>query len=92
MPRRFLLEESEPLMFHGEVIWRDGVRVGTIRAGAFGHTLGASVGLGYVEPGQRVTRRFVKSGNWEIEIAGQRHAARASLRPLYDPRGERIRS
>ncbi|MCP3916952.1 MAG: FAD-dependent oxidoreductase, partial [bacterium] len=90
-----LLEESEPLIYHGEVIWRDGVRVGTIRAGAFGHTLGASVGLGYVEPGeagQRVTRGFVKSGNWEIEIAGQRHVARASLRQLYDPRGERIRS
>ncbi len=99
VPRRrlvqFLLEESEPLMYHAEVIWRDGVRVGTIRAGAFGHTLGASVGLGYVEPsdpGQRVTRKFVRSGTWEIEIAGRRHAARASLRPLYDPKGERIRS
>jgi 4-methylaminobutanoate oxidase (formaldehyde-forming) len=82
-------------MYHGEVIWRDGVLVGTIRAGAFGHTLGASVGLGYVEPDdpeRRVTRGFIETGNWEVEIAGQRHAARASLRPLYDPAGERIRS
>ena len=98
VPRRrlvqFLLDESEPLMYHGEVIWRDGVSVGTIRAGAFGHTLGASVGLGYVEPGdpkRRVTREFIESGSWEIEIAGQRHVARASLRSLYDPKGERIR-
>jgi len=99
VPRRrlvlFLLDDPEPLMYHGEVIWRDGVLAGTIRAGAFGHTLGASVGLGYVEPDdpeRRVTRGFIDSGNWEVEIAGHRHAARASLRPLYDPTGKRIRS
>jgi 4-methylaminobutanoate oxidase (formaldehyde-forming) len=96
VPRRrlvqFLLNDREPLMYHGEVIWRDDVAVGTIRAGAFGHTLGASVGLGYVECDESVTRDHVASGSWEIEIAGQRHAARASLRPLYDPKGERIRS
>ncbi len=96
IPRRrlvqFLLNDPDPLMYHGEVIWRDDVSVGTIRAGAYGHTLGASVGLGYVEPGEPVTRDYVASGVWEIEIAGERHAARASLRPLYDPKGERIRS
>jgi 4-methylaminobutanoate oxidase (formaldehyde-forming) len=96
VPRRrlvqFLLEDPKPLVYHGEAIWRDGVSVGTIRAGAFGHTLGASVGLGYVEPDEPVTRDYVASGEWEIEIAGQRHTARASLQPLYDPKGERIRS
>jgi 4-methylaminobutanoate oxidase (formaldehyde-forming) len=99
VPRRrliqFILCDSEPLMYHGEVIWRDGIAVGTIRAGAFGHTLGASVGLGYVErdePTESVTREYVEAGTWEIEIAGTRHPARASLRPLYDPKGERIRS
>ncbi|MBW2386375.1 MAG: GcvT family protein [Deltaproteobacteria bacterium] len=89
---QFLLEDPEPLMYHGEVIWRDDVAVGSIRAGAFGHTLGASVGLGYVEPGEPVTRDYIATGTWEIEIAGVRHATRASLRPLYDPKGERIRS
>ena len=92
---QFLLDDPEPLIHHGEVIWRDDVAVGTIRAGAYGHTLGASVALGYVEnsePGEPVTRDFIASGRWEIEIAGERHAARASLRALYDPKGERIRS
>jgi 4-methylaminobutanoate oxidase (formaldehyde-forming) len=95
-PRRrlvqFLLSDSEPLMYHGEVIWRNDAAVGTIRAGAFGHTLGASVGLGYVESDGPVTRDFISSANWEIEIAGQRYATRASLLPLYDPKGERIRA
>jgi 4-methylaminobutanoate oxidase (formaldehyde-forming) len=89
---QFLLKDSEPLIHHGEVIWRDEVAVGTIRAGAYGHTLGASVGLGYVEPGFTVTRDYIEKGRWEIEIAGMRHPARASLRPLYDPKGERVRS
>jgi glycine cleavage system T protein len=98
VPRRrlvqFLLNDPEPLLYHGEVIWRDGVSVGTIRAGAYGHTLGAAVGLGYVEPSEPtpVTRDYIASGSWEIEIAGQRHPAQASLRPLYDPKGTRIRS
>jgi 4-methylaminobutanoate oxidase (formaldehyde-forming) len=97
-PRRrlvqFLLRDPEPLVHHGEVIHRDGVAVGTIRAGAYGHTLGASVGLGYVESldGGAITRDYVTSGRWEIEIAGDRHPASASLRPLYDPKGERVRS
>ena len=34
---------------------------------------------------------FIRSGAYEIEIAGERFAARASLRPLYDPTGERMR-
>jgi 4-methylaminobutanoate oxidase (formaldehyde-forming) len=92
---QFLLKDPAPLIHHGEVIWRDDVAVGTIRAGAYGHTLGASVGLGYVEsskPGEPVTRDFIDSGRWEIEIAGERHGARASLRALYDPKGERVRS
>jgi 4-methylaminobutanoate oxidase (formaldehyde-forming) len=92
---QFLLDDPAPLIHHGEVIWRDDVAVGTIRAGAYGHTLGASVGLGYVEsskPGEPVTRDFIDSGRWEIEIAGERHGARASLRALYDPTGERVRS
>jgi 4-methylaminobutanoate oxidase (formaldehyde-forming) len=96
VPRRrlvqFLLNDPEPLLYHGEVICRGGVSVGTIRAGAFGHTLGASVGLGYVEADGPVTRDFIASGDWEIEIAGERFAAKASLLPLYDPKGERIRA
>jgi 4-methylaminobutanoate oxidase (formaldehyde-forming) len=88
---QFLLEDPEPLLLHGEVIWRDGAPVGYIRAGAYGHTLGAAVGLGMVEAGQPVTKAWVESGRWELEIAGKRHGARASLRPLYDPQALRVK-
>jgi 4-methylaminobutanoate oxidase (formaldehyde-forming) len=88
---QFLLEDPEPLLHHGEVVWRDGARVGYVRVGAYGFTLGAAVGLGFVEAGEPVTKQWVDSARWEIEIAGTRFAARASLRPLYDPRLERVK-
>jgi 4-methylaminobutanoate oxidase (formaldehyde-forming) len=88
---QFLLEDAEPLLLHGEVIWRDAAPVGYIRAGAYGHTLGAAVGLGLVEAGEPVTKAWVEAGRWELEIVGKRHAARASLRPLYDPQALRVK-
>jgi 4-methylaminobutanoate oxidase (formaldehyde-forming) len=89
---QFLLEDPQPLLHGGETIIRDGVRVGYIRAGGYGHTLGGSVGLGAVEKEGGVTVDFVKDGRYEIEIASQRYPARASLRPLYDPQNKRVRS
>ena len=35
--------------------------------------------------------RYVESGKWEIEIAGERCGASASIRPLYDPQLKRVR-
>jgi 4-methylaminobutanoate oxidase (formaldehyde-forming) len=49
------------------------------------------VGLGSVEAEEGVTPAWLEAGRFEIEIAGRRHAARPSLRPLYDPKGSRIR-
>jgi 4-methylaminobutanoate oxidase (formaldehyde-forming) len=89
---QFLLEDPEPVLHAEEPIYRDGVRVGYIKAGGYGHTLGGAVGLGPVESEDGVTPDFVKSGSYEIEVSGTRYPARASLRPMYDPKGARIRS
>lgn len=89
---QFLLEDPEPLLYYNEIIYRDGEPAGRILAGGYGHTLGASVGLGYVENEEGVTADYVKSGRYEIQVAGVRYPAKASLRPMYDPKGTRIRS
>ncbi len=86
----FLLEDPEPLLFGGEGVYRDGAWVGYLRAGAFGHTLGASVGLGSVACPDGVTKDWIDAGTWTIDVAGECHAARPSLAPLYDPKRERI--
>ena len=87
-----ILENPEPLLYHDEPIWRDGALVGRISSAAYGHTLGRSIGLGYVECAEGVTEAFLSSGRWELEIAGARHAARAQLEPPYDPKSLRVRA
>jgi 4-methylaminobutanoate oxidase (formaldehyde-forming) len=89
---QFLLEDPEPLLHYGETIYRHGERVGYIRAGSYGHTLGAAVGLGFIEHQDGVTPEVVKGGEFEIDIAGKRYPAQASLRPMYDPKMVRVRS
>jgi glycine cleavage system aminomethyltransferase T len=91
MPQ-FLLEDPEPMLYYGEIIYRNGVPVGYIMAGGYAHTLGASVGVGPVEnEGGTVSAEYIKSGSYEIDIAGVRYPAKVSLRPMYDPQLERVR-
>ena len=37
------------------------------------------------------TEADVLGSSYEIEIAGERFAAEASLKPMYDPKSERVR-
>jgi len=89
---QFLLLDPEPLIHGGEPIVRNGEYAGYIRAGGYGHTLGGAIGLGFVENEAGVTPKYIKSGTYEIEIAGKRYPAKASLRPMYDPKNQRVRS
>jgi heterotetrameric sarcosine oxidase gamma subunit len=87
----FTLEDSQPLLYGDEPIWRDGALVGRITSGAYGHTLGRAVGLGYVARLDGVDDDFVGSGRWEVEIACARVPARPWLTSPYDPMSLRLR-
>ncbi|MBZ9890279.1 FAD-dependent oxidoreductase [Mesorhizobium sp. BR1-1-3] len=87
---QFRLKDPEPLLFHNEAILRDGKIVGPITSGNYGHHLGGAVGLGYV-PCEGESEADVLASSYEIEIAGERFAAEASLKPMYDPKSERTR-
>ena len=88
----FKLRDPGPTLFKDELIRLDGRIVGYISSGAYGHTLGAAVGMGYVHHGDGVTADLVAGGEFEIEIACECYPADASLRSFYDPKGERVRS
>jgi 4-methylaminobutanoate oxidase (formaldehyde-forming) len=45
-----------------------------------------------VESDEPVTQGYLDAGTWEIDIAGSRHRAVASIRPMYDPENARIRA
>jgi 4-methylaminobutanoate oxidase (formaldehyde-forming) len=89
---QFLLEDPEPLLYGGEPIFRNAKRVGELASGGYGYTLGGALGLGSVKNETGVTADFVRNGSYEIEVAGVRYPAKASLRPMYDPKGIKIRS
>ncbi|MGY8796225.1 MAG: glycine cleavage T C-terminal barrel domain-containing protein, partial [Woeseiales bacterium] len=82
---QFRLQDPQPLVYHNEPIWRDTDLVGHITSGAYGHTLGGCIGLGYVHVDRGAKAADILSGSYEIEVAGERIAADASLRPMYDP-------
>ncbi len=86
-----LVTDPEPLMFHAEVILRDGKPVGDVRSASYGHTLGGAVGLAMLD-GNPVDAAWLQEGNWEVDIAGKRYPIALSLRPFYDPEMKRIRS
>ncbi len=88
---QFLLEDPEPLLYYGEQIYRDGKWVGYVRSGAYGFTLGGAVGLAFIENEEGVTADYIRSGKFEIEVNKVRYPAKVSLRPMYDPKNERVK-
>jgi 4-methylaminobutanoate oxidase (formaldehyde-forming) len=88
---QILLKDPEPQMIHAEIVLRNGVPVGDVRAAAYGHTLGGSVGLAMVE-GDPVDLAWLEEGTWEVDIAGKIYPAEVSLKPMYDPGMVKIRA
>lgn len=84
------LEDSEPLLYGGESILLDGRRAGRVSSGAYGYTLGAAVGLGFIrrEASEAASRG---SGGFEVDVAGTLVAATLGDAPFYDPGNERLR-
>jgi len=87
---QFRLTDPEPLLYHNEPILRDGEIVGYLSSGAYGHTLGGAIGMGYV-PCMDEAPADVLASTYGIDVMGTRVRAEASLRPMYDPKSERVR-
>ncbi len=87
-----LLADAEPLMFHAEIVRRDGAPAGYVRAASYGWTLGGSVGLAMIEStGEPIDQAWLDAGSWTVQIGDQIVPARLSLRPFYDPANKRIK-
>ncbi len=79
------LDDPEPVFVHDETVFADGIAVGRMTSGAYGHTLGRAVGIASLDPGAALDATFT------VECKGVRVPATVSRRPFYDPRGERLR-
>ncbi len=86
----FALDDPNPLMLGNEPVYRNNDLVGYITSASFGHTLGRSVGMGYVVCEDGVSTDYIMSGSYEVEIANARFGATAYVKAPYDPTGARI--
>lgn len=86
------VEDPEPILYHGEVVLRNGKMVGDVRAGSYGHTLGGGVGLAFIEADEPVSAAYLAEGRWEVDIAGKIYPVKISLRPLYDPQMTKVKA
>ncbi len=84
--------EKAQMIYHEEPIYRNGVNVGSTTSGAWGHRVNKSLGLGYVKNSDGVTRDWIESGKWEVELAWKRYDVKVQLGSFYDPKGERIKA
>jgi 4-methylaminobutanoate oxidase (formaldehyde-forming) len=95
LPKRrlvqFKLDDPEPLLYHNEPIVMDGKFVGYLSSGMYGHTVGAAIGMGYVEVPDLNAER-ISAASFEIEVAKERFNAQASLRAFYDPSSGRMKT
>jgi 4-methylaminobutanoate oxidase (formaldehyde-forming) len=96
-PRRRLVSlvvaDPEAMIWGGELVLRDGVAVGQVTSGAWGETLGGCVALAYVRhpAGEVLTPDLVRAGEYQVNVGGRLYPAAVSLRPLFDPAGDRVR-
>ena len=87
---QFRLTDPEPLLYHNEPVLRDGEIIGYLSSGAYGHALGGAIGMGYV-PCKGENAADLLASAYEIDVAGTRVPAKASITPMYDPKAERAK-
>ncbi|MGB2486470.1 MAG: GcvT family protein [Candidatus Puniceispirillaceae bacterium] len=88
---QFQITDPEPLLYHNEPILKDGQITGYLTSGNYGHYLGGAIGLGYVVCEKGESAADMLAASYQLDVAGQLCGAKASLKPLYDPKGERMK-
>ncbi|MFU1479131.1 GcvT family protein [Roseovarius sp. C7] len=84
--------DPEVVLLGRETIYRNGERVGWLTSGGYGYTVGKSIGYGYVRHPDGVTRDFVETGTYELEVGTERLPCEVHMAPLYDPAMTRVKA
>ncbi len=89
---QFRLEDPELLLYHDEPIYRDGALVGRTSSGMWSYVENRCLAMGYLNHPGGVTSEWLEAGSFEIEVAGRRIDATASIRSFYDPTNQRVKT
>ncbi|MCZ4279482.1 FAD-dependent oxidoreductase [Kiloniella laminariae] len=85
------LDNPDAMMYHNEPIYKGDRIVGKVTSGMYSHTLGTTIGMGYVHNEAGVTADWISEDDFAVEIACERFKTSLSLKPLYDPKAERVK-
>ena len=89
----FTIEDNDALLDHYEPIYRNGEMVGHITSGMFSPLFNKSIGLGWIHDKHNIIDdKFVLEAKYKINILNEDYSATPSIKPLYDPKMEKIRS
>ncbi len=84
--RLIRLIDPEPLLLHGETVFRDGEAVGFVTSGGYGHALGSACGLAML------AADAPEGDGYEVDAGGIRTPAEIADEPWYDPTAARMRA
>jgi dimethylglycine dehydrogenase len=82
-----VVEAGDADVIGDEPIWHGGEVVGWVTSGGYAHHAGLSMAQGYVP----AALADGGADGFEIEILGERHAARLQAEPVFDPGAARMR-
>jgi len=88
----FTLKNSEPgnpLLLHDEPIYYNGNIVGETTSGNFSFCYNQNMAFGYIDA--QIDKKTADEGIFEIEVAKVKYEAKLLLKPLHDPRNEKIK-
>jgi 4-methylaminobutanoate oxidase (formaldehyde-forming) len=88
---QFRLEDPDLMLYHDEPILNGGNLVGRTTSGAWSYTENRCLAMGYVSDDAGVTAEYLNAGSFQIEVAGTRVPATASIRSFYDPSHQRVK-
>lgn len=83
----FTVDAGDGCVWGDEAIYRDGEWVGYVSSGGYGAHVSETIALAYIKP-----EALEAGSQYAIEILGDMRPAILHTEPLYDPRGERMRS
>ncbi|HEX2904048.1 MAG TPA: FAD-dependent oxidoreductase [Jatrophihabitans sp.] len=88
-----VLDEPDAMLWGGELVLRDGEAAGQLTSAAWSQSLRGAVGLAYLRrpDGEVVGRDWLESGSYAVNVGGRLCSATVSLRPPFDPGGDKIK-
>jgi glycine cleavage system aminomethyltransferase T len=83
--------EDPPLLYHDEPVYCDDKLVGITTSGMWGHRINRSLGIALLKNDEGVTKKWLASKQFSIEVAGVRYPLDVQLSAFYDPSGLQLK-